>query len=107
MRFRAILHEGVVPEGVRPALAGGIRRVYAALFEVPAKTVTVDFTEFARGRFFTAGRPSTSSIVAGTVPSGTSIAQRHRLLSEITTLWCETTGCTPHEIVVTAGDATP
>lgn len=107
MRFRAILHEGVVSEAVRPVLADGIRRVYSALFEVPGEAVIVDFTELARGRFFTAGRPSTSSIVAGTVPSGTSTAQRHRLLSEITALWCETTGCTPHEIVVTAGDATP
>ena len=107
MRFRAILHEGVVPETARPALADGIRRVYAALFEVPAEAVAVDFTELARGRFFTAGKPSTSSIVAGTVPSGTSTAQRHRLLSGITALWCETTGCTPHEIVVSAGDAAP
>jgi phenylpyruvate tautomerase PptA (4-oxalocrotonate tautomerase family) len=45
--------------------------------------------------------------VAGTVPAGTSTSQRHRLLSEITALWCETTGCTSHEIVVTAGDAVP
>jgi phenylpyruvate tautomerase PptA (4-oxalocrotonate tautomerase family) len=107
VRFRAILHEGVAPEGMRPALAAGIRRTYAALFAVPADAVAVDFTELSRGRFFTAGRPSTSSIVAGTVPAGTSTAQRHRLLSEITTLWCETTGCTPHEIVVSAGDAAP
>ena len=105
MKFRVILHEGVVPEAVRPALAGGIRRAYAALFAVPAEAVAVDFTEFARGRFFTAGRPSTTSIVAGTVPTGTPTDRRHRLLSEITALWCETTGCTSHEIVVTAGDA--
>jgi len=107
VRFRVILHEGVVSEAARPTLAGGIRRAYAALFEVPAEAVIVDFSEFSRGRFFTAGRPSTSSIVAGTVPSGTSTEQRHRLLSEITALWCETTGCTPHEIVVSAGDAPP
>jgi phenylpyruvate tautomerase PptA (4-oxalocrotonate tautomerase family) len=107
VKFRVILHEGVVPEAVRPVLTDGIRRVYAGLFEVPAEAVAVDFTELARGRFFTAGRPSTSSIVAGTVPAGTSTSQRHRLLSEITALWCETTGCTSHEIVVTAGDAVP
>jgi phenylpyruvate tautomerase PptA (4-oxalocrotonate tautomerase family) len=105
LKFRVILHEGVVPAAVRPALAAGIGRAYASLFEVPAEAVVVDFTEFPRGRFFTAGKPSTSSIVAGTVPAGTSTAQRHRLLSDITTLWCETAGCTPHEIVVSAGDA--
>jgi phenylpyruvate tautomerase PptA (4-oxalocrotonate tautomerase family) len=107
VRFRVILHEGVVPEAVRPALAGGIRRAYAALFGVPAEAVAVEFTELARGRFFTAGRPSSTSIVAGTVPSGTAAARRERLLSEITALWCRTTGCTPHEVVVSAGDAPP
>jgi phenylpyruvate tautomerase PptA (4-oxalocrotonate tautomerase family) len=102
-----ILPEGVVPEALRPALADGIRGVYAALFDVAPEAVAVDFTEFARGRFFSAGRPSSTSIVAGTVPSGTGAAQRHRLLSEITALWCRTTGCTPHEVVVSAGDAPP
>jgi phenylpyruvate tautomerase PptA (4-oxalocrotonate tautomerase family) len=100
-----ILHEGVVPEALRPELAGGLGGVYARLFGVPAAEIGVDFSVMPRGRFFTAGRPSSSSIIAGTVPAGTPDERRHRLLSEITALWCEATGCTPHEVVVTAADA--
>jgi hypothetical protein len=105
MRFRVILHAGVVDAALRPELATGIGRIYAGLFAAPAGEIGVDFTELARGRFFTAGEPSTSSIVAGTVPAGTEDAKRHRLLAEITALWCGTTGCTPHQVVVTAADA--
>jgi len=105
VRFRVILHAGVVPERLRPELAAGVGDSYTRLFGVPAAEIGVDFTELPRGRFFTAGRPSTSSIIAGTVPAGTPDEQRHRLLAEITALWCEVTGCTPHEVVVTAADA--
>ena len=100
-----IVHEGVIPEALYPELAAGLGRVYAGLFEVPAAEIGVDFTELPRGRFFTAGEPSTSSIIAGTVPAGTPNEGRHRLLAEITALWCEGTGCTPHQVVVTAADA--
>ena len=105
MRFRVILHEGVIPEALQPELVAGLGRIYAGLFEVPAAEVGADFTVMPRGRFFTAGVPSTCSIIAGTVPAGTPNEQRHRLLAEITSFWCETTRCTPHEIVVTAADA--
>jgi len=104
VRFRVIVHEGVVPEVLQPELAAGLGRIYAGLFEVPAAEIGADFTLMPRGRFFTAGEPSTSSIIAGSVPVGTNDAQRHRLLAEITALWCEVTGCTPHEVVVTAAD---
>lgn len=105
MRFRVILHEGVVPAELRPALESGLCRLYGELFPVAAADVGVDVTELPRGRFFTAGRPSTTSIIAGTVPRGTPGEQRTRLLSEITALWCDTTGCSPHQVVVSAGDA--
>jgi phenylpyruvate tautomerase PptA (4-oxalocrotonate tautomerase family) len=105
VRFRVILPDGVVPESLRPELAAGLVRSYAALFGTPAAELGVDFTELPPGRFFTAGQASRTSIVAGTVPAGTPDERRHRLLAEITALWCETTGCTPHEVVVTAADA--
>jgi phenylpyruvate tautomerase PptA (4-oxalocrotonate tautomerase family) len=107
LRFRVIVPEGVVPEAVRPELCAGLARIHAALFSVPAAEIGVDFTELPRGRFFTAGQASRTSIIAGTVPAGTPDERRHRLLGEITALWCETTGCTPHEVVVTAADARP
>ena len=99
-----MLHEGVVAERLRPELAAGLGGIYARLFGVPAAEIGADFTVFPRGCFFTAGEASTSSIIAGTVPAGTPDERRHRLLAEITAFWCETTGCTPREVVVTAAD---
>jgi hypothetical protein len=100
-----ILHEGVVPERLHEGLAAGLGAIHACLFDVPAARVGVDFTVMPRGRFFTAGKPSASSIIAGTVPAGTPDERRHRLLAEITRFWCEVTGCSAHEVVVTAADA--
>jgi hypothetical protein len=104
LRFRVILHAGVVDEALRPELATGLGRIYSSLFAAPAGELGVDFTELPRGRFFTAGKLSTSSIIAGSVPAGTTDERRHRLLAEITALWCEITGCTPHEVVVIVAD---
>jgi len=105
VRFRVIVHEGVIAEALQPELAAGLGRVYAEIFEVPAAEIRADFTLMPRGRFFTAGRPSRSSIIACSVPVGANDARRQRLLAEITALWCELTGCTPHDVVVTAADA--
>ena len=105
MGFQVVLHEGVVDDTLRPPLANGIQRIYAAIFGGAADAVEVTFTEIPAGHMFTAGEPSRSSLVSGGVPAGTSKADRTRLLTDITSLWCEVTGCSPNELVVSAGDA--
>jgi phenylpyruvate tautomerase PptA (4-oxalocrotonate tautomerase family) len=102
--FQVLLHEGVVAEAVRPRLAEGIRRIYARVFGVAEDQVTVAITEIPQGRFFTAARPSRSSLIGGSVAAGTSQADRARLMSEITSMWCDVTGCTPNEVVVSVSD---
>ena len=105
MRFQVILHEGVVDGELHATLADGLRRIYAGLFSVAETEIDVGIDEIPSGLFFTAAKPSSSSIVAGTVPLGTSKDDRTRLLSEICDMWCDVTGCTPGEIVATAADA--
>ena len=105
MTFHLILHEGVVAEALRPQLAQGIRQIYSDIFGTPAEKVAVDITQIPRGRFFTAAKPSRSSLIGGSVPAGTSKADRTRLMSEITAMWCEVTGCTPNDVVISASDA--
>ena len=107
MAFQMILHEGVVGPELHPKLAAGIRRIYAGIFAATPEEVAVDVNEIPAGRFFTAAKPSRSSIVAGSVPAGTSREDRTRFLSEVTEFWCRVTGCTSHEIVVSASDAAP
>jgi phenylpyruvate tautomerase PptA (4-oxalocrotonate tautomerase family) len=105
MRFQLLLHEGVIEPGLQPRLAQEIRRIYASRFGGSAHDVSVDVTQVPRGRFFTAGKLSHSSLVGGSVPAGTSRAGRLGLMSEITSMWCELTACTPDEIVVSISDA--
>lgn len=105
MKFQLILHEGVVDQTLIPRLAQEIRRVYGANFGGGEEQVTVDVTEIPAGRFFTAGKPSRTSLIGGSVPRGTSRADRTRVMSEITAIWCEVTGCTPNDVVVSVSDA--
>ena len=105
MKFQLILHEGVVEKALRPTLAREIRRLYASRFGGAEDDVTVDVTEIPKGRFFTAGEPSRSSLIGGSVPKGTTSADRTRLMSDITAIWCEVTGCSPNEVVVSVSDA--
>ena len=104
MHYRVILHEGVVPEALHPQLESGIRRAYAEVFGGDGSGLAVGFEVLPRGHFFTAAKPSRSSIVAGPVPAGTSREDRTRLLAGITNLWCDVTGCDSDHIVVSASD---
>jgi phenylpyruvate tautomerase PptA (4-oxalocrotonate tautomerase family) len=105
MKFQLLLHEGVVDKAKQPKLARELRRIYAGRFGGSEDDVAVDVTEIPKGRFFTAGEPSRSSFIGGTVPKGTSNAERTRLMSDITAAWCELTGCTPNDVVVSMSDA--
>jgi phenylpyruvate tautomerase PptA (4-oxalocrotonate tautomerase family) len=105
MTFQVILHEGVVDETLRPRLTREMRRIYAGIFGTDENQVAVEVTEIPKGRFFTAAKPSSSSLIGVGVPAGTSRADRTRLMSKITAMWCSITGCTANEIVVSASDA--
>lgn len=105
MKFQMLLHEGVVGPELQPQLAQELRRIYATRFGAAEAEIEVEISEIPKGRFFTAGKPSRSSLVGGSVPAGTSSADRTRLMAEITSMWCERTGCTPDDIVVSISDA--
>ena len=104
MRFQVLLHEGVIDPRLQPRLAQELRRIYARNLGGAEDDVSVDVAEIPQGRFFTAAQPSRSSLVGGSVPAGTSPTERTRLMSEITSMWCEITGCTPDEVVVSISD---
>lgn len=105
MGFQFLLHEGVIDKALHPKLSQEVRRIYAGQFGGDSEQIAVDITEIPKGRFFTAARPSRSSLIGGSVPAGTGKIERTRLMSEITAMWCAVTGCTPNEIVVSISDA--
>ena len=102
MTCTVTIHEGVVPDDLHRPLMDGLRTIYAAA--VPTSDSEPRIITVPLGRWYTAGEPSHSSIVATTVPAGTDSQARTTLLKEICDFWCETTGCTPEAIVVTASD---
>ena len=69
----------------------------------PADT-EIEWTRHAPGWAWTAGEPSTSSIVVRSVPVGFDNDRREEFLHAICDLWTKTTGCSVNEVVATAFD---
>src|SRR5262245_6854464 len=104
MKFEVLLHEGVVNPSLHPILSQGLREIYLNRFGGRKEQVAVNITEIPRGRFFTAAKPSHSSLIGGTVPAGTSKSERTQLMSEITAMWCRITGYKANDVVVSMSD---
>lgn len=68
------------------------------------EVATVRWVAIAEGSGFTAGEPSTSSVVAMTAPEPLDQARRVSLLEDFCALWMDETGCSLDEIVVAIGD---
>ncbi len=57
-----------------------------------------------KGFAWTAGEPSTCSIVVRSVPVGLPLDQREAFMRKVCDLWENKAGCSINEIVVTAWD---
>jgi phenylpyruvate tautomerase PptA (4-oxalocrotonate tautomerase family) len=67
----------------------------------------VEFTEVRPGLWFTAGEPSTASMVLGSVPSGTPQALRVEVMDAVARMFSEATGSDYEHVMVVAADARP
>jgi phenylpyruvate tautomerase PptA (4-oxalocrotonate tautomerase family) len=105
MRFELLLHQGVVDPTLHAKLSEELRRIYTDNFGGTVDQISVNITEIPQGRFFTAAKPSRSSLIGGSVPAGTSKADRTNLMAAITAMWCAVTGCTANDVVVSISDA--
>ena len=102
--YTCIIQEGQAADQRVEALEAGLRRIGAEFFGDDPADVGIRWTRLAKGWAWTAGEPSTSSIVVRSVPAGYDNVERERLLSALCDLWVETTGCSVNEIVATAFD---
>ncbi len=96
-----MIQEGQVPEATQKELEQGLGEITQRFFEAPAAAV---WTTVAEGDGWTAGEPSSSSLVVMYVPAGMEQDRRTSLLSELCDLWMAKTGCSINEIVATAND---
>lgn len=99
-----VIQEGQGPDQNRAALADALDH-YAQ--EFLGDSLQVNWVPVAEGSGFTAGRPSTSSVVS--ITAGKPLAQQRRemLLRELVSLWTNQTGCDVDEVVAVLADPTP
>ena len=102
--YVCMIQEGQGAERRQDELAAGLRRIGAEVFGDPEAGAEIAWIPIREGYGFTAGRPSTSSLVIRSVPVGFPDAEREAFLTRVCDLWTEVTGCTRDEIVATAYD---
>lgn len=96
-----MIQETQIPAHQIQLLEAGLSELSLRYFGEPASTI---WTIVASGDGWTAGEPSSTSLVVMYVPEGLDQDTRTGLLESICDLWSETTGCSVNEIVATARD---
>ncbi len=102
--YACIVQAGQTAEREQARLSEGLKQLAREAFGDAPELVEIRWISVPEGFGFTAGQPSTSSLVIRSVPVGFEEARRERFMSKVTRLWQEVTGCTADEIVVTALD---
>jgi hypothetical protein len=96
-----VIQEGQSPDLRRGEMQSVLKSFASRSFGQEAQIAWVPVAE---GNGFTAGEPSTSSIVSFTAHEQLSPERRETLLRELVSLWTERTGCTVDEIVAVIAD---
>ncbi len=104
IEFECIVQEGCVPQDLRPDLTAELARISSTLLNEPLDSVTVQYTDIPKGSGFRASEPSTTSLVGGTIPPGCTPELRTKLMRQVEAMWCEITGCSTHDLVISAVD---
>ncbi len=102
--YACIIQEGQTAQQRQAALAEGLRRLGAEAFGDDPSETDIKWIVVRKGFGWTAGEPSTSSIVVRSVPVGLSLERREAFMRRVCDLWETETGCSIQEIVVTAWD---
>ena len=102
--YACILQEDQAADTLRDELAEGLRHIGRECFGDGEDGAEITWLTVAPGFGFTAAEPSTSSLVVRSCPEGFPQAEREAFMRKVCDLWSEVTGCTDHEIVVTALD---
>jgi hypothetical protein len=103
-QFACIVQAGQTAENRQPRLSDGLKLIAQETFGEPPGSVEIQWISVKQGFGFTAGKPSSSSLAVRSVPDGYPDDERFRLMTDISELWQEVTGCSANEIVVTVMD---
>jgi phenylpyruvate tautomerase PptA (4-oxalocrotonate tautomerase family) len=98
--YQCIAQEGSLTDESRAEIAGEITRLHSEATGAPRSFVNVLFVDVPRGRMFTAGEPSATSIIAGTIRAGRTLEVRQQLLADLSEMWIRVTGQPERELIV-------
>jgi hypothetical protein len=102
--YACIVQAGQTAEREQARLSECLKQLAREAFGDAPEAVEIRWISVPEGFGFTAGQPSTSSLVIRSVPVGFEDARRERFMAKVTRLWQDVTGCSADEIVVTALD---
>jgi hypothetical protein len=102
--YVCVIQEGQTADRKRSELAEGLKKLGQEAFADDPSRTSISWIVVKKGFAWTAGEPSTSSIVVRSVPVGLSLDLREAFMRRVCELWQNVTGCSVHEIVVTAWD---
>lgn len=102
--YACMVQEGQAAARARDRLAEGLTRLAAETFGDTPDDVEIRWITIKKGFGFTAGKPSTSSLIARSVPPGFDDARRAAFMADVSGLWQDVTGCAADEVVVTTLD---
>ena len=100
--YVCITQEGQSAEPHREALAEGLKKIGTECFGDDAGATEIEWIPVRKGFGFTAGKPSTATVVERSVPVGLPQDQRTAFMEKVSDLWMEVTGCTVNEIIIVA-----
>jgi phenylpyruvate tautomerase PptA (4-oxalocrotonate tautomerase family) len=98
--YRCFAQEGSMTDDVRAEIADEITRLHVEATGAPRAFVNVQFFDVPRGHMFTAGKPSATSIIDGTIRSGRTLEVRQQLLADLSQMWTRVTGQSEQELIV-------
>ncbi len=103
-QYVCMVQEGQAPHRLRDRLALALQHLATETFGENPAEVEIRWVTIPAGFGFTAGKPSTSSLIARSVPTGFADDDRTAFMRRVSDLWREVTGCHPDEVVVTTLD---
>ena len=103
-QYACVIQEGQAADRERDALENGLAKLGVEAFGDDPGSCEVSWLVVKEGFGWTAGEPSTSSIVVRSVPVGLPLDRREAFMRKVGALWESVTGCSIDEVVITAWD---
>lgn len=102
--FEFFVQESCVADESRARIVADIEAVCSEVLGMEAGPVSASWTVIREGFGFRGGEPSTTSLVRSRIPDGYGSDVRARFLQAIAEVWCNLTGATQDEVIVSARD---